>query len=103
MEDDDKPPSCLPVVKCDDYDVAKAQLGDFSDMSAEQYLSFVRDQADNMPVVARAEVDVTQFEGKQTKYMPEISSIVPCSEDLLPHYDWEQSVLSDFVSLREVR
>ena len=102
MDEAEKLPHCLPVKRCDDYDVAKAKAGDFSEMTAEQYLSFVRDQADNMPVVARADIDITQFEGRQTKYMPEISSILPCDEDLLPLSDWEQSVLNDFENLRAV-
>ena len=58
------------------YDVEEARRGDFSAFSAEQYLSYVRDQAEQMPVVTRAEnIDLSQYTGRQTKYMPQISSI----------------------------
>lgn len=102
MADEDYPvPTCLPTVACE-YDLAKAESGDFSEMTAEQYLSYVRDQAGKMPVVTRVDVDLTQFEGKQTKYMPDLSSIEKCAYSLLPSPDWEETVLEDFRGLREV-
>ena len=84
------------------YDLDKAQRGEFSEFSAEQYLSYVRDQADKLPTVVRAEnVDLSQYIGKQTKYMPDISSIQTCSDEHLPSKHWEQSVLENFQRLRE--
>ena len=103
-EDDDEQsaiPTCLPIATCE-YDLYKAESGDFSEMTAEQYLSYVRDQARKLPAVTRVDVDMSQFAGRQTKYMPEISSIEKCAMNLLPLRDWEQTVLEDFRGLREV-
>ena len=84
------------------YDVEEARRGDFSAFSAEQYLSYVRDQAEQMPVVTRAEnIDLSQYTGRQTKYMPQISSIQSCAEEHMPSKDWEQSVIESFQRLKE--
>ncbi len=85
-----------------DYDLGKAQRGEFSELSAEQYLSYVRDQAGRLPVIIKADnVDVSQYTGKQTKYMPDISSIQTCADEHLPSKYWEQSVLENFKNLRQ--
>lgn len=76
--------------------------GDISNLTAEEYLSFVRYQAQNLPLVTRAIVNLKDYEGKQTKYMPLIDDIPKCNEEFLPTLNWENTILSEFSELRSM-
>lgn len=93
--------ACLPVSEVA-YDREEATKGNISWMTAEQYLAFVHDQSQQLPAVSRADLDTSVFQGRQTKYMPEIEHILESSGDLLPSKDWEVEVLRDFEALRQV-
>lgn len=92
--------ACLPVSEVA-YDREEATKGNISWMTAEQYLAFVHDQSQQLPAVSRADLDTSVFQGRQTKYMPEIEHILESSGDLLPSKDWEVEVLRDFEALRQ--
>ena len=64
--------------------------------------SMKRYQAMSLPLVSRAELDMSTFAGRQTQYMPEIEHIKDCPEALLPHPEWENEVIDDFSQLREL-
>ena len=86
-----------------EYDLDKARSGVFSELSAEQYLSYVRDQARKLPTILKAEnLDLSQYAGRQTKYMPDISSIHACANEYLPSREWEQEVIESFQRLRDI-
>ena len=55
-----------------------------------------------MPDIFRAEIDISAFENKQTRYMPIIPDIPTCSEEFLPPLEWEKELLSSFSDLRTV-
>jgi hypothetical protein len=55
-----------------------------------------------MPDVFRAEIDITEFEKKQTRYMPTIPDIPVCPEEFIPPLEWEKELLSSFSDLRTV-
>lgn len=90
----------LPVNDCF-FDEDIIQSGDISSLTAEEYLSWVRYQAEQLPDVVRVELDnLDSLSKKQTKYMPEIEQIPVCPEILLPNTEWETEVLSSFSELR---
>ena len=93
--------NCLPLEKCF-YNKEIAETGDYSSFTAEQYLSFVRDQSEKMPTVSRADIDSSNFKNNQTVYSPEISTPENCREEFLPSSEWEESILNDFQNLRNV-
>ena len=94
-------PSCLPVGNVA-FNHSIYKTGDISDMTAEQYMSWVRHQSDRMPIVFRAVVDTAVYEGKQTKYMPQVDGIMSCPEVYQPDSDWVSNVLYEFSELRSV-
>lgn len=83
-----------------DFDHNVYENGDISQMSCEQYMSWVRHQAENMPTVFRADIDTSAFEGRQTPYMPRVDGISPCPEAFLPHIEWTNNALFEFSELR---
>ena len=90
----------LPIDEYVAFDSSVEDTGDISNMTAEQYLSWVRYQADEMPDVFRAEIDSSLYTGKQTKYMPDIEKVDVCPEHLLPSTEWERDVIVAFSDLR---
>lgn len=90
----------LPVMDYVAFDSSVEDTGDISNMTAEQYLSWVRYQANELPDVFTANVDSTIYAGRQTKYMPEIEEVCTCPEHLLPSAEWERDVISAFSDLR---
>mmetsp|Transcript_7823 Transcript_7823/g.11689 ORF Transcript_7823/g.11689 Transcript_7823/m.11689 type:complete len:397 (+) Transcript_7823:1-1191(+) len=83
-----------------EYDPTVEETGDISLMSADQYLSWVRKQAENLPAVVRADIDCNQYLGRQTFYMPSIEEISPCPEEYLPDESWIRSTVHAFSELR---
>lgn len=61
---------------------------------------YVRHQASNMPLVSRADVDQTQFKGRQTVYMPSIGDIPASSALYVPDRAWVLDALRRFSDLR---
>ena len=90
----------LPVIDHVAFDSSFEETGDITNMTAEQYLSWVRRQACELPDVFIAKVDSSLYAGRQTKYMPEIEDVVACPERLLPSAEWERDVISAFSDLR---
>lgn len=90
----------LPVTDYVAFDSSVEVTGDISNMTAEQYLSWVRYQADELPDVFTADVDSSLYTGLQTKYMPDIEEVHSCPEHLLPSVEWERDVISAFSELR---
>ena len=88
----------LPVAEVA-FNEEKARSGDLSEMSAEEWLSFVRHEAAELGPVVRGEVDSTQFAGNQTAYMPSIESVSQCPAACLPTSEWEEAALKGFVAL----
>ena len=88
---------CLPVPKVK-YNRQLAET-DVSNLTAEQYMAWVREEADELPSVVRVEVECENF-SRQTKYMPEIDAIEECPEHLQPTEDWVCDVLYAFSELR---
>ena len=82
------------------FDSSVEDTGDITNMTAEQYLSWVRRQACELPDVFIAKVDSSLYAGRQTKYMPQIEEVVACPERLLPSASWERDVISAFSDLR---
>ncbi len=93
--------------------------GDVSQMSAEEYLSWVRyyksfykittkyyfvcfrHQASQLPDVFRANI-TTKIPTRQSKYMPTVEDIMQCPQEYLPNEDWEIDILHSFSQLRNV-
>ena len=92
----------LPIDEFVPFDSSVEDTGDISNMTAEQYLSWVRFQANEMPDVFRAAVNSSLYVGRQTKYMPDIEHVAVCPEHLLPSTEWERDVISAFSDLREL-
>lgn len=90
----------LPVMDHVAFDSSVDDTGDITNMTAEQYLAWVRRQACELPDVFIAKVDSSLYAGRQTKYMPEIEEVVTCPERLLPSAEWERDVISAFSDLR---
>lgn len=93
--------SCLPVPNVA-FSHSVYATGDISELSAEQYMSWVRHQADSMPAVFRAEVNTSVFEGRQTRYMPQVDGIEACPAGFGPDPEWVNTVLYEFSELRGV-
>ncbi len=85
-----------------DYDPSVEESGDVSNMTAEQYLSWVRYQASCLPLVTRAVVDMKKYVGRQTAYMPPLEDIASCSDAFAPNEKWETDALKSFSDLRGV-
>lgn len=84
------------------FDLAKAESGDLSNMSAEEYLSWVKHQADSLPLVSRVEIDRTKSSTKpQTKLIHDsILLSSTCPNECLPNVKWERDVLYSFSELQ---
>jgi len=89
----------LPTNDCY-FDPKLIEAGDITSLTAEQYLSWVRHEAERLPDVVRADVDDDRMRNRQTKYMPEIADIPLCPDELLPSVDWERETLAAFSELR---
>lgn len=89
---------CLPV-EFVQFDETVEITGDVSQMSAEQYLSWVRSQSSRLPSVFRA-TNVIASASPQTAYMPTINSVSLCPVEYLPSRDWERETLHQFSELR---
>ena len=85
-----------------EFDLAKAESGDLSNMSAEEYLSWVKHQADNLPLVSRVEIDRTKSSTKpRTKLIHDsILLTSTCPNECLPNVKWERDVLYSFSELQ---
>lgn len=60
-------------------------------------------EAKGIPNVRVAKIDESKYIKKeQSVYMPLIPEIPKCPEYLLPMKEWEDSLLSDFIHLRQV-
>jgi hypothetical protein len=93
--------ACLPVSDVD-YDRVEAEKGNFSSMTAEQYLAFVHEQSQRLPTVSRVDIDTSVYQGRQTRYMPEVDNIPDSPPDKHPSKDWEEEAISSFEALRQV-
>lgn len=62
----------------------------------------LRWEAAQIPKVRVAKVDRSKFNREQSDYMPKISEIAKCPEQLLPLKQWEDAFLSEFSELRLV-
>lgn len=82
------------------YDYSVTQTGDVSNMSAEEYISWVRDQAESLPDVTRVDIDLSTFSTNRTNYIPVVDDACLCSEKLLPSEEWENDCVKDFSDLR---
>ncbi|KAL6191441.1 hypothetical protein ACLB2K_037832 [Fragaria x ananassa] len=65
-----------------------------------EYLRRVRWEAAQIPKVRVAKVDRSKFNRELSDYMPKISEIAKCPEQLLPLKQWEDAFLSEFSELR---
>ena len=93
--------ACLPVGKHTTYDQAQAMRGDVSEMSVEQYMSFVRDEAQSLPLVGRVEhVEETIQHHQQSLYMPTVEKVDECDPTFLPDEVWVSETLYTFSELR---
>ena len=89
----------LPI-KLSDFDANVEYTNDISGMTAEQYLSWVRVQADKLPLVKVA-TNIDTSRHVQSKYMPEIREISECPSQFKPNNEWVQEVLKTFTVLRD--
>ena len=90
------------VLSVSDIDFNPALVTDISQLSAEEFLLYVRYEAEQCPDVVRAQLDSTQFEGCQTEYMPRVTDIPTCHEMFLPSVEWENEVIETFSRFRLV-
>ena len=89
------------------YDKSVEDTGDISNMSAEEYFSWVRDQSSKMPAFFRASDDVLSSiamvgHTNTPAMFPMILEIPECPESLLPSANWEREVIHSFSELRSV-
>ena len=93
-----------PALPIDDdgvtFDPSVETTGDISNMTVEQYMAWVRYQANALPLVTRADIDSSSYAGKQTQYMPKVEMVASCPEQYLPKPDWERDVIATFSELR---
>ena len=85
-----------------EFDMNVEATGDVTNMTAESYLSWVRYQANQLPLVSRANIDTSMYSGNQTAYMPRLEQIPRSKDDVLPAHDWIDSLLKSFSDLRLV-
>jgi len=92
--------AALPL-EATEYDPSVEETGDVSEMTAEQYLSWVRHQASQIPDIRRAEIDPSLKNiNRQSKYMPQLENILSCPEAYLPSEEWQHQMLYSFSELR---
>ena len=82
------------------YDPQIEITGDISSLTAEQYLSWVRKQAENLPGVVRAQLNSTEILNIQSPYMPEIDDIPSCPIEFIPSEEWIRDIIHSFSELR---
>lgn len=63
-------------------------------------VNYSRHQANSLPDVSRADIDLSKFEGRQTQYMPVVEGVDSCPSSSLPNHEWESDILFDFSELR---
>lgn len=91
-----------PVLGVGDINFDPAMVTDVSQLSAEEFLLYVRYEAEQCPGVVRAPINSAQFEGCQTEYMPKVVDIPICHEMFLPSSEWENEVVEAFSRFRVV-
>jgi hypothetical protein len=86
------------------YDETVNLTNDISHMSAEQYLSWVRDQSAKMPKVFRAtEEKIASISMAPSNNILHIFEDIPeCPVDMLPSLEWERTMIHSFSELRSV-
>jgi hypothetical protein len=89
------------VLGVSDLDFDPSQVTDVSQLTAEEFLLYVRYEANHCPDVVRATVDSSQF-GCQTEYMPRVKDIPVCHDMFLPSVEWENEVVETFSRFRQV-
>lgn len=89
----------LPVAENVTYDSKGFTFGDLSEMNADQYLSWVREEAERLGPVSVAE-GITDRSSQQSKYMPQLDEIASCAQDLIPDDQWVQEAIYTFSELR---
>lgn len=90
------------VLAVSDINFDPALVTDISQLSAEEFLLYVRYEANQCPGVVRAHVDSDQFKGCQTEYMPKVVDIPTCHDMFLPSSEWENEVVDAFSRFRLV-
>ena len=90
------------VLAVNDIDFDPSKVTDISELSAEEYLIYVRYEAEQCPAVVRAPIDSTKYEGCQTEYMPKMSDIPICPDIFLPSPEWVNDVVDKFSQFRLV-
>ncbi|WVZ61356.1 hypothetical protein U9M48_011251 [Paspalum notatum var. saurae] len=65
-----------------------------------EYIRRVRWEANQIPRVTVAKIDLTAARKEQTPYMPEIPDIPKCSPDLCASKQWEDAFVTDFTKTR---
>lgn len=90
------------VLSVSDIDFDPSLVTDISQLSAEEFLLYVRYEAGQCPDVVRAPVDSAKFKGSQTQYMPKVLDIPTCHDTYLPSSDWENEVIDAFSRFRLV-
>eukprot|EP01035_Chromulina_nebulosa_P020488 gene20488-26579_t len=74
---------------------------DLNSLTAEQYLAWVRYQAESIPDVTVASIDKVQLvSNNQTNTITLANVIEECPESFKPDKDWENNVLKSFSDLR---
>ena len=92
----------LPIDEEVTFDPSVETTGDISNMTVEQYMAWVRYQANALPLVTRVDIDPSSYAGKQTQYMPKVEMVASCPEQYLPKPDWERDVIATFSELRSM-
>ena len=81
------------------YDHAAAMRGDVVEMTVEQYMCWVREEAKSLPLIGRAEMaEVAEHE--QSIYMPPVERVDVCNPKHLPDETWASDTLYTFSDLR---
>lgn len=71
-------------------------------MLVTQSTSFYRWEANQIPRVKVAKIDLNTARNEQTPYMPEIPDIAKCSPDLCASKPWEDTFITYFSETRLV-
>ncbi|KAJ4819351.1 Gem-associated protein 2 [Rhynchospora pubera] len=66
-----------------------------------EYLRRVRWEADQLPDVKVAKLNLNEINAEQTPYMPKIPDLPKCPTNLLPSKKWEDYFLNEFSELRK--
>ena len=90
--------SRLPVTN-ESYEESRILQGDLSGFSADQYLSWVRDEAGRLPLVCRARGETIAHHA-QSQYIPKVDEIISCDPEFLPDENWINEAIYTFSALR---